>query len=90
MQPSEDAELRKLVHMANQIAAFFRPYPPEEAATAIRDHVQAFWTPHMRARLQSAPAAAIAALDPLAALGVGREGQGSSAPQPASGTPAKD
>ncbi len=72
MQPSEDPELPKLVHMANQIAAFFRPYPREEAEAGIRDHMQAFWTPHMRAKLRSAPDAAVAVLDPLAALGVGR------------------
>jgi formate dehydrogenase subunit delta len=75
MQPSEDPELPKLVHMANQIAAFFRPYSREEAEAGIRDHLAAFWTPHMRAKLQCAPAASVAALDPLAALGVGREGQ---------------
>ncbi len=75
MQPSEDAELPKLVHMANQIAAFFRPYPRAEAEAGIRDHMAAFWTPHMRDKLRTAPAAAVAALDPLASLGVGRAAQ---------------
>jgi hypothetical protein len=35
----------------------------------------AFWTPHMRDKLRTAPAAAVAALDPLASLGVGRAAQ---------------
>jgi formate dehydrogenase subunit delta len=38
----------KLVHMANEIAAFFRPYPVVEAETGIHDHIHAFWTPAMR------------------------------------------
>jgi len=41
----------KLVAMANQIAAFFRPYPHEDAVKGVAEHIKAFWTPDMRARL---------------------------------------
>ncbi|MBZ6078388.1 formate dehydrogenase subunit delta [Microvirga puerhi] len=39
---------QKLARMANQIADFFRSYPEQQAITGIRDHIAAFWTPHMR------------------------------------------
>ncbi len=35
----------KLDHMANQIAAFFRSYPEEEAVAGIHDHIRSFWSP---------------------------------------------
>ncbi|HVB89683.1 MAG TPA: formate dehydrogenase subunit delta [Beijerinckiaceae bacterium] len=41
----------KLIHMANQIADFFRPYPHAEAVAGVHDHIRAFWTPPMRADL---------------------------------------
>ena len=41
----------KLVRMANQIAAFFRSYPQDEAVAGIHKHVTAFWTPRMREQL---------------------------------------
>jgi formate dehydrogenase subunit delta len=44
----------KLVRMANQIAAFFRSYPEEEAIAGIEKHVRAFWTPKMIAHLTDA------------------------------------
>ncbi len=44
-------ESDKLVVMANQIAAFFRAYPATEAMTGVREHLEAFWTPGMRATL---------------------------------------
>jgi formate dehydrogenase subunit delta len=37
--------------MANQIAAFFRAYPEEDAVVGVGDHIRAFWTPGMRAAL---------------------------------------
>lgn len=42
-----------LVRMANQIAAFFAPYPRDEAVAGIAGHIASFWTPAMRARLTS-------------------------------------
>lgn len=44
----------KLVRMANQIAAFFRSYPEEEAVAGIDKHIRAFWTPKMIAHLEAA------------------------------------
>lgn len=49
----------KLVRMANQIAAFFRPYPEDEAVAGVRKHLKAYWTPKMRQALADyAPEAA--------------------------------
>ncbi len=56
----------KLIRMANQIAAFFRSYPDDQARTGIADHIASFWTPKMRARLDARIAAGEAAdLNPL-------------------------
>ena len=44
----------KLLRMANQIAAFFRSYPEEVAVAGVHQHIVAFWTPRMVARLQAA------------------------------------
>lgn len=44
----------KLLRMANQIAAFFRSYPEEEAVAGIHKHIVAFWTPKMVSRLEAA------------------------------------
>ena len=43
----------KLIRMANQIAAFFKSYPEEEARTGIAEHIASFWTPKMRSRLDA-------------------------------------
>ena len=55
----------KLDHMANQIAAFFRAYPREEAVAGVHEHIVAFWSPRMRSDLQARAEAGTAALDPL-------------------------
>ncbi|MDP4021385.1 formate dehydrogenase subunit delta [Methylobacterium sp. NEAU 140] len=44
----------KLLRMANQIAAFFRSYPEEEAVAGIHKHITAFWTPRMVSKLEAA------------------------------------
>jgi formate dehydrogenase subunit delta len=36
-----------LIHMANQIAAYFAAYPHEEAVAGVRDHLKQFWEPRM-------------------------------------------
>lgn len=41
----------KLTHMANQIAAFFRTRPHDEAVAGVADHISKFWEPRMRAQL---------------------------------------
>jgi formate dehydrogenase subunit delta len=44
----------KLLRMANQIAAFFRSYPEEEAVAGVHKHIVAFWTPRMVSKLEAA------------------------------------
>jgi len=41
----------KLIHMANQIAAFFRSKPHAEGVAGVADHINKFWEPRMRAQL---------------------------------------
>ena len=55
----------KLDHMANQIAAFFRSYPEEEAVAGVHDHIRSFWPPAMRRDLAARAEAGTANLDPL-------------------------
>ena len=55
----------KLDHMANQIAAFFRAYPDEEAVAGIHEHIRSFWSPAMRRDLLARADADSARLDPL-------------------------
>jgi formate dehydrogenase subunit delta len=57
--------VEKHVRMANQIAAFFRSYPAEEAAAGIRDHIVSFWTPNMRRIVLDHREAGGEGLDPL-------------------------
>lgn len=42
-----------LIRMANQITAFFGPYPKSEALDGIAKHVHLFWDPRMRNQLKS-------------------------------------
>jgi len=58
-----------LVRKANQIAAFFRPYPEAEAAAGVAKHMRDFWDPRMRRLLAAHVAAGGAGLDPLALAG---------------------
>ena len=55
----------KLVTMANQIAAFFRAYPEEQAVPAVREHIEAFWTPRMRADFAAQLREGAPGVDPL-------------------------
>ncbi|WGF88812.1 formate dehydrogenase subunit delta [Marinivivus vitaminiproducens] len=55
----------KLVMMANQIAAFFRSYPEEQAAAGVKDHIVAFWTPKMRCMIVAYGDGGGEGLDPL-------------------------
>jgi formate dehydrogenase subunit delta len=61
-----------LVRMANQIAAFFEPYPEEEAIAGITEHLQKFWDPSMRTALIEAYCRGPIGLHGLAALAVER------------------
>ncbi|HEX4890452.1 MAG TPA: formate dehydrogenase subunit delta [Alphaproteobacteria bacterium] len=44
-------EIKHLVHMANQIADFFKSYPEAEAIDGVATHIRQFWDPRMRAQL---------------------------------------
>ncbi|MGC9271136.1 formate dehydrogenase subunit delta [Acidiphilium sp.] len=48
---SHNAQIEKLVYMANQIATFFASYPEDEAIAAIADHIDKFWDPRMRRQI---------------------------------------
>lgn len=41
-------EAARLVHMTNQIAAFFEAYPEDQAIAQTADHLRKFWDPRMR------------------------------------------
>ena len=59
------AKAARLARMANQIAAFFRSYPEEEAVAGVQDHIVAFWAPRMRADLDAVLDEPRLGLDPL-------------------------
>jgi formate dehydrogenase subunit delta len=42
---------KHLAKMANEIAAFFAAYPPDEAQREIASHLSRFWEPRMRREL---------------------------------------
>ncbi len=68
----------KLIRMANQIAAFFRSYPPEEAITGVHEHIVAFWSPVMRRDLVERADHDVAGIDPLVVSALHRSGLGPS------------
>lgn len=55
----------KMVHMANQIAAFFKTQPGGNAAQGVAGHLNDFWEPRMRAQLIAHIAEGGTGLDPL-------------------------
>lgn len=58
-------QTERLVHRANQIAAFFRAYPEAEAVEGVAVHLRQFWEPRLRGELARHVAAGGAGLDPL-------------------------
>ena len=44
-------EEENMIHMANQIAMFFEPYPHDEAVDGVTDHFKSFWEPRMRKQI---------------------------------------
>lgn len=54
----------KMVHMANQIAVFFKSQPGDQAK-GVASHINDFWGPDMRAALLSYIDAQGEGLDPL-------------------------
>jgi len=55
----------KLVHMANQIADFFRPHPRDKAVAGVAGHINSFWDPRMRTDLLEIVSETENGLDPL-------------------------
>lgn len=58
-------ESADLVRMANQIAAYFEPYPRAEAVDAIGKHLHLFWDPRMRNEMKAHIDAGGSGLSPL-------------------------
>ncbi|MBL28470.1 MAG: formate dehydrogenase [Rhodospirillaceae bacterium] len=65
-------ETHDMVRMANQIAAFFRAYPEDEAVTEVANHIASFWDPRMRRQLRDYAAAGGDGLDPMVMAAVPR------------------
>lgn len=57
--------IEHLVHMANQIADFFKAYPEAEAIADVENHIRQFWDPRMRAQLSKHLDAGGAGLDAI-------------------------
>ncbi|KAA0920377.1 formate dehydrogenase subunit delta [Aquicoccus porphyridii] len=55
----------KMVHMANQIATFFKSQPGEDQAERVAGHLRDFWEPRMRDQLKAHVAAGGDGLDDL-------------------------
>jgi formate dehydrogenase subunit delta len=45
--------IQQLVHMANQVAAFFASYPEAEAIEGTANHLKSFWDPRMRREIEA-------------------------------------
>lgn len=58
-------QVSDLVRMANQIAAYFNPYPKAEAIDAIGKHIHMSWDPRMRNELKAHIDAGGEGLSPL-------------------------
>jgi formate dehydrogenase subunit delta len=57
---------KRLIEMANQIAAFYASEPDPVAASAgVADHIARFWEPRMRRILLEQAGAGNEAIDPL-------------------------
>jgi formate dehydrogenase subunit delta len=58
----------KLIYMANQIADFFAAQGEARAVPGIANHINQFWTPHMRAQFLTLAEAREINLVPLVRL----------------------
>ena len=78
----------RLVAMANDIGNYFKTQSPEQAIVGIANHIQRFWTPRMRKKLNAYIAEGNSGLDelPLAALARLNEQSASSPEQPSQGS----
>lgn len=55
----------KMVHMANQIATFFKSQPAPDRSEEVASHLRDFWDPRMRAQLRAYVAEGGEGLDDL-------------------------
>jgi formate dehydrogenase subunit delta len=55
-----------LIRMANQITAFYGPYPHDEGLTGTKQHIKDFWEPRMRRAFDALVEKGGAGLTPLA------------------------
>jgi formate dehydrogenase subunit delta len=62
----------KLVHMANQIATFFRSQPGCDQADRVAQHLRDYWDPRMRAEIVALAAQPESGLSPLAREAIAR------------------
>ncbi|MDA3919357.1 MAG: formate dehydrogenase subunit delta [Salinisphaera sp.] len=46
---------QKMVHQANQIAAYFEVYPQQRAEEEVETHIRKFWEPRIRTQLINYP-----------------------------------
>ena len=53
------------VRMANQIAAFYGPYPHDEGVAGVLAHIKDVWEPRMKRELKAYVAGGGAGLEPL-------------------------
>jgi formate dehydrogenase subunit delta len=60
------------VRMGNDIARHFSHMSPDEAAQAIAQHIESFWTPAMRLRLEALVAEGDDDLEPTLVDAAGR------------------
>ena len=58
--------------MGNDIARHLAHFPPAEAAEAIARHIETFWPPRMRVKLEALAAEGDDSLDPLLVDAAGR------------------
>jgi formate dehydrogenase subunit delta len=65
-------QAEKLVHMANQIGAYFTVQPGDGAVEAIADHLRKYWEPRMRTAIMAHLKSGGAGLDPKVAEAVRR------------------
>ena len=79
----------RLLRMANQIATFFRSYPDAEAVAGVRQHIVAFWTPRMIARLEAALPGSGDGADALVRRALAGESEAESPVRPATRDPQK-
>lgn len=57
---------KRLVTMANQIAAFYKPYAEADAIKGTYEHLVQFWEPRMRVKMIAHVEAGGAGLSPIA------------------------